>query len=59
MDYRELLNMCKTKPGWLSNNEQRESESQLRYIAWKNDMDEEYRKKKRAEAKKSRPRNKS
>ena len=42
VDYKELLYRCKTKPGWLSSNEQKETESRLKYRMWINDLDEEY-----------------
>lgn len=57
MDYKELLYRCKTKPGWLSSNEQTEGESRLKYMAWVNELNEEYAREKRAEARKSKHRN--
>ena len=42
MDYKELLYRCKTNPGWLSNNQQKETESRLKYRTWVDDQDEEY-----------------
>ena len=48
MDYKELLYRCKTKPGWLSNNEQKETASRLKYRTWVDDLDEEYMRGKKA-----------
>lgn len=39
MDYRELLNRCKTKPGWLGTKEQKEYEDRLKYRAWVDEFD--------------------
>ena len=44
MNYRELLNRCQKKPGWLGTREQKEAESQLKYRTWVMQQDEEYRK---------------
>lgn len=53
MDYKELLNRCKTQPGWLSTKEQRESESRLKYRTWVNELDEEYMRSMKTAANKS------
>lgn len=34
MNYKELLNRCKEKPGWLGTREQKDAGSQTKYRAW-------------------------
>lgn len=59
MDYKELLYRCKTHPGWLSNSEQKEIASRIKYRTWVDELDEEYMRGKNVETKKTTPGNKT
>ncbi len=34
MKYKELLNRCKSKPGWLGTREQKDLNAKLKYSSW-------------------------
>ena len=42
MTYRELLDRCKSCPGWLASKEQKEIESIIKYRKWLIRSNEEY-----------------
>lgn len=46
MNYKELLNRCKEKPGWLGTREQKDAGSQAKYNTWVAKQDDLYEKEK-------------
>lgn len=46
MNYKEMLNRCKTNPGWLETREQTDAGSRAKYSAWVVKQNEIYRKEK-------------
>ena len=41
MQYREMLKRCLNNPGWLGTNEQKDSDSKLKYSSWMRDQETE------------------
>ena len=49
MTYRELLNRCKEKPGWIRAKEQSDIEFEIKYRTWSDKLSEAYKNEKKAD----------
>ena len=46
MTYRELLNMCNKKPGWIKTKYQIEADTAVRNLLWEQKINDEFKQRK-------------